>query len=236
MKPASWSWRCRHPSRVLPWLLLIALGACAVTPPAERGPKAPVRVIQGKEKAEREPASAQDCCPALRNVAFEPLRTETEVKLRIRSHGPSFDFPEGASFYHGLELPGGPSGYHLQVVARLVGSKRIEETHVFYPTLLFLDQDLREVSRIDPGLKHGYRKDYGDIFTAGLTLPSRARYLVIYTDKSRLQERLYIAARKTTGARSPGTLSPGVNISQSGMHYSNRGATGQLHLRLEKMP
>lgn len=221
-------------------LLMICINAvtgCASKPsaiekpaaaPSTKTPHSKAKVSKAAKAGQAQPLDPE-CCKAYPTLKFDSLVVGTEVKFRISPQGQVVDFPEGGSYYLAIELPPLSSAYTLEVTSRLVGSKRIEETHVFYPTLLFLDQDHRVVATLDPALKPMHTRKYGEVFTTRLATLPTARYLVFYTDKSRVQERLFI---RMTGSTS--TLSPGTNRTAGGMLYSNRGATGQLHLRLDK--
>jgi hypothetical protein len=225
------------------WLLLVVVTVgCAtqtphVAPETQASPtKSPLvrDQAEGRKKIDPTPPPEQDSRKAYRDIKFDLLATGKEVKIRIRSQGPLFDFPEGASYFRAFELPPESSTYSLEVTSRLVGSKQVGETHVFYPTLLFLDQDFRVVLALDPALKPLTTRKYGDVFTARLTRLPQARYLVFYTDKSRLQEKMYIRMGAHPEALSYTTPSPGASVTAEGMHHTRRGATGQLHLRLER--
>ena len=120
--------------------------------------------------------------------------------------------------------------YELLVVAKIhARGLSYSTSHVFYPKLIFLDDALAVVDTLEPQL--GYRVGlFGSHYKGKVFLKPGYRYLVLYTDSTRLREKVFIRGSEFVTNSLNGVTVSGVKAAE----YTNRGAAGTVEIGFER--
>jgi maltose operon protein len=182
-------------------------------------------------------SSEKICCSSYGEFQFEPLALDKEVEFQFGAGGQAYSFsPEGKSYFKAVELPKRSGEYEMAVAAEVHGS-RIPTSHTFYPKLAFLGENLAVIDSVEPQLvfRMGFTRSF---YRGKVPLKPVYRYLVIYTDRSRLGQRIFVSGpgfQTINIPAQPGT--PGMTGQMMTPSLSgNRGAGGTVMISLQKKP
>lgn len=109
------------------------LGGCALT----------------HEQARDQLASLRPCCAGYGDFPYRPLAAGETVILDIGSKSPGFAFTAGKSFFEAFRLPDRRGAAWIRLRSYAQGD-RIDRAHVFFPSVLMLDENRRVVAEIVP--------------------------------------------------------------------------------------
>ncbi|MCG3168978.1 MAG: hypothetical protein CALGDGBN_00488 [Pseudomonadales bacterium] len=121
--------------------------------------------------------SAIVCCEQYRDVHYRPIEFNDPQRIAVGAEGdPVRRFAEGISYFAAFDLPVYERAYELRIVSEPVGDQ------LFIPTVVLLDDNYREIHRIEPDvfeysngvLKHAFFINYDQ---------REASYLIVYARK-----------------------------------------------------
>ena len=117
----------------------------------------------------------------LNSLAFQMLSLESNNQIDITADSPIVDFSEGNSFAAALLLPEHMSGFTFTLES-VIGLS------VFVPSVVFLNENLQEVSRID-NAKLNAKKSYSIEKQFSAEMSQAIRYILVYSKDSALDGR-----------------------------------------------
>lgn len=185
----------RHLCRLLPVAAGVLLGGCASE--SEMVKAARDRSASAIEELEHR----SPCCETLSGLRYEmlsPNRTSAtfpSAGARVRQ------FPTGRSYFMAVEVPKNQGTVVVNVRSEMLDGGRGSIPTVFAPSVVVLDRDFGEVAEPkELGLcfRRGWSKSGVGYFSSLEVDASRVRYLVFFTDRSKLQGSIPYDSSATT--------------------------------------
>jgi hypothetical protein len=149
------------------------------------------------EQLDRQPS----CCQALSGLRYEKLSpnrtsgTFPSVPAQVRS------FPAGRSYFMAVEVPQDRGPAVIDVRSGMLGGGRGSMATVFAPSVLALDGDFAPVAtpkELGLCFRRGWSKKDVGYFSSLEVDASQVRYLVFFTDRSRLRDSVPYDSSATT--------------------------------------
>lgn len=208
------------------WLSLVLgvfLGGCASESAMLKAARD--RSNSAIEQLDRQPP----CCQVLSELRYEklsPSRTSAtfpSAPAQVRS------FPSGRSHFIAVEVPERRGQAVINVRSEMLGSGRGSMATVFVPSVIALDDDFAQVAapkELGLCFRRGWSKKDVGYFSSLEVDASRVRYLMIFTDRSKLQGSIPYDSSATTAGL-------GFAVSTSVSYDFPRSPDGQVDVWLE---
>jgi maltose operon protein len=168
---------------------------------------------------------AKVCCSSLVQLPYEVTQLGQQLSFKIDNVSPAYDFPEGKSFFKAYTLPIVDSDYIIALYSYLNGvlSWSENDSHIFYPVLMFLDKDHKVLLKLSSNLMRYEPPSWEEPsrLEGKLIVPASvgARYLVIYTTKQLLEQRTTFSYPASTSVFMSGNIAVPVRESASSRRY-----------------
>ena len=166
------------------------------------------------------------CCQSVSQLPFQAAAIGQSFHVKIDEESAAFDFPEGKSFFRAYALPKSERDYVIAVYSYLDGvfSGSENDSHIFYPVLMFLDENFKALRVIASDLMR-YRPpgwwNKPARLEGRLIIPSAVgvRYLVIYTTPQLLGQRTTFSYGASTGSFISGNIAVPIREPASARRY-----------------
>lgn len=130
----------------------------------------------------------ENCCNDLSAVGYLSYSDHAILKLGISASSPAYKFATGNSNFVGIKLGEGTRYRLLEFVTQSSGIWLPAAT-VFIPRFGFLDANFKEIASAEPAVFQNTGKlgqDDGDDYYGAVFVPPGTRYILAYTDASKL--------------------------------------------------
>lgn len=214
-----------HPPMRYSLMLVLGalLGGCASE--SEMLKAARDRSNSAIERLDREPS----CCQALSGLRYEKL-SPSRISATFPSASPQVRaFPAGRSYFMAVEVPQDQRPAVINVRSEMLGGDRGSMATVFAPSVLALDGDFAPVAapkELGLCFRRGWSKKDVGYFSSLEVDAARVRYLVFFTDRSRLQGSISYGSSATTAGL-------GFVVNTNVSYELPRSPNGQLDVWLE---
>lgn len=175
-----------------------------------------------QEKITEKLRSPQAQPTSLDSLQFQLAPLETKIQVDITESSPVITFPQGKSYVAPLVMPATLNQFTFELES-LIGRT------VFVPHVLFLDENLQEVTQIHQleVITDGYIR-IKKVFTKELA--PRIRYIVVYTDNQALNNRTELPNEPK-----PYDIALGKEPEDMKKFYAKNSALGNLNIRLSNV-
>lgn len=214
------------PASMRPLLLLalgVFLGGCASE--SELRKAARDRSNSAIEQLDRQPS----CCEALSGLRYEKLSPGRTSGTFPSASAQVRPFPAGRSYFMAVEVPQQRPPAVINVRSEMLGGGRGSMATVFVPSVIALDGDFAPVAapkELGLCFRRGWSKKDVGYFSSLEVDASRVRYLVFFTDRSRLQDSVPYDSSATTAGL-------GFVVNTNVSYELPRSPDGQLDVWLE---
>ena len=143
--------------------------------------------------------STSRCCSAYNQMPFESADSDDPIAIVIDENSPTFNFEQGASFFHATEI----TGDNRDFLVRSFFSGR-KERSVASPVFLELDANFNVLTQSEPTLHFSTTPRYEEShMQATIALQEETRFLIVYpsTDEEKQQIKNVLSPEYKTGMR-----------------------------------
>lgn len=172
--------------------------------------------------------STSRCCSAYNQMQYVQTDSNIPIAIVIDENSPSFNFDQGASFFHATEITG--DNRHFLVRSFFSGKKR---RVVASPVLLELDANFNVLSQSEPTLHYSASPRYeAPHMQAKIALQEETRFLIVYpsADKEKQQIKTVHNPPQSTGSAGKDRLGYQVYPGNTTKDVLKKALTGKIEL------
>jgi maltose operon protein len=93
------------------------------------------------------------CCKGFEEFEYEKLALPDSRNFKVDETSQAFAFETGKSYFKAFELPGYSSSYMISIKSYMIGDS-VKTGYIFYPAVIFLDEDYSVTRMMETGLFH----------------------------------------------------------------------------------